>query len=253
MKPLIGVSSKVFSNSRWYIDAAKTDFLAIEISRRKSACFFHPDFLNRIKHRLKGRELSLHSATAKVFNDDPDFTNSELNTLKGEIYLAKYMGIKEIVFHLRQKKLTSKEKKQFRHIISYAKDNGVELLYEGNSTMHKDVILDFFDSFPEMRFNLDMGHLNLSVSKETLGCSAEEFSRKLSSRITYVHAHNNDGKSDQHVAVDKGTLDYKGILRLLDSSALRKVIIEVREMEDAIRSKKLLEDFYGKEMKNKKL
>jgi len=54
---------------------------------------------------------------------------------------------------------------------------------------------------------LDTAHQN--AQKEILALSVE----KLGSRIFYVHAADNDGKVNDHVATGRGTVDWDGVFQ----------------------------------------
>jgi sugar phosphate isomerase/epimerase len=58
---------------------------------------------------------------------------------------------------------------------------------------------------------LDTGHQN--AQKEILPLSVE----KLGKRIFYVHVSDNDGRTNEHLALGKGTIDWEGVF-----TALRK-------------------------------
>lgn len=60
-------------------------------------------------------------------------------------------------------------------------------------------------------------------------------------RIANVHLHNNDGSSDQHMPLDKGTMDLKGIVGALSRKYKGNYIIEARDLPEGIGSKKVLD------------
>src|SRR5574337_1462055 len=70
-----------------------------------------------------------------------------------------------------------------------------------------DAILHMMDDVGNDNFGavLDTAHLN--AQKEILALSVE----KLGKRIFYVHAADNDGSANDHVAAGRGTVDWDGI------------------------------------------
>ncbi|MEM3823900.1 MAG: TIM barrel protein, partial [Candidatus Bathyarchaeia archaeon] len=55
---------------------------------------------------------------------------------------------------------------------------------------------------------LDVGHANLNGQIEL-------FLEYFSDRITHIHAHDNDGREDQHLGIGFGTVNWEKIAKLL--------------------------------------
>ena len=79
----------------------------------------------------------------------------------------------------------------------------------GELLSNTDAILRMMDEVGDDHFGavLDTAHLN--AQKEILALSVE----KLGKRIFYVHASDNDGKVNEHVATGRGTVDWDGIFQ----------------------------------------
>jgi len=77
----------------------------------------------------------------------------------------------------------------------------------GELLSNTDSILRMMDAVNDDNFGavLDTAHLN--AQKEILALSVE----KLGKRIFYVHAADNDGKVNDHVAAGRGTVDWEGV------------------------------------------
>ena len=87
---------------------------------------------------------------------------------------------------------------------------GLKLCLEprvGEIVSNTDALLRLLDAVDSDNFGavLDTGHLN--AQKEILPLSVE----KLGPRIHYVHASDNDGLTNQHLAPGKGTVDWDGV------------------------------------------
>ena len=249
MVPKIGLKTA----NIFYDVGDKTDFDVLEITTKDPKFAFDLKNVFDIKEHLKGKELSMHTQTNRIFGCKtykvPSFNEAELYILKAEIIVCKILGIKELIFHLRQEKLTKEEKEIVKEMFAFAKKNDVEMIYESNNRFYAETSLDVLDSFPKLNYNLDLGHLNTAIGNKTLGMDVNEFIDKVKSRIVYVHAHNNNGLQDEHKSLEKGTLDWKSVLNMMDLSKVRKIIMEVRTPEGISESKKLLEDY----LKSKKI
>jgi len=91
---------------------------------------------------------------------------------------------------------------------------GLKLCLEprvGEIISNTDALLRLMEAVDSDNFGavLDTGHLN--AQKEILPLSVE----KLGSRIHYVHASDNDGQTNQHLAPGKGTVDWDGVFQAL--------------------------------------
>jgi len=245
MSPKIGISTKVFNQKTWYKEIKNFNCKNIEISGRTATLYLDPVWIKKIKPYLKGFNLSLHSRTIKIFTKSPQFTLTELNILKSEILICKMIGAKELIFHLKHDKLTRSEASKLRKIIDFAKKHKIQMIYESNGIIVANVALDFLKRFPDVNYNLDLGHLNNGYGRGMLGCELDEFIKKIKNRVVYVHAHNNSGKKDEHIALRDGTLDWKHVLDMLDMSKIKKIIIEVRTLKDAKKTKKDLDNYFA--------
>ena len=79
----------------------------------------------------------------------------------------------------------------------------------GEMLSNTDAILRMMDHVGDDNFGavLDTAHLN--AQKEILGLSVE----KLGKRIFFVHAADNDGRVNDHVATGRGTVDWDGVFQ----------------------------------------
>lgn len=245
MKPKIGITTSIFNQKKWYKEIQDSKYRVLEIGKRSATVYLDPDWINKIKPFLKDLDLSLHSGTVKVFTENPQFTITELNMLKSEILICEMIGAKELIFHLKHEKLTEKEESQLKEIIDFSKNHNVEMIYESNGIIVADVALDFLRRFPDVNYNLDLGHLNNGYGRGMLGCELDEFINKVKDRVVYIHAHNNSGKKDEHIALRDGTLDWKHILDLLDLFIVKKIIMEVRTIDDINKTKEDLDGYFN--------
>src|SRR4030042_6587820 len=77
-----------------------------------------------------------------------------------------------------------------------------------------------FETFPEIRLTLDIGHANLGSGKNR----SLEFIRLYGYRMGHVHANDNFGKEDSHLPIGAGIIDFEKILKELKESQYDETI-----------------------------
>lgn len=103
-----------------------------------------------------------------------------------------------------------------RACVAIARDAGLRLCLEprvGEMVSNTDALLRLIEQIGDPAFGavLDTGHLH--AQKEILPLSVE----KLGRRIFYVHASDNDGRDNEHLAPGRGTVDWEALIRGLRS------------------------------------
>ena len=127
-----------------------------------------------------------------------------------------------------------------------SKRTGLKLCLEprvGENVSNTDAMLRLFDAIPDWNFGavLDTGHQN--AQKEILPLSIE----KLGDRIFYVHVSDNDGRTNHHLPLGQGTIDWEGVFLALKKHRFDGyVAIDLGHIpnirEEYVKSKKFLED-----------
>jgi sugar phosphate isomerase/epimerase len=239
MKPKIGLKI----TSALYSGPGKVDAKVIEIIPKDPDFAFNKKYLDKFKKALKGKDLSMHTSTKRVFsNKNKGLREMQLLILRSEILASEYLGCKELIVHLTQDKLKKMEIKQFKEMIGFAKRHGVEVLYEPNHTFNGRNFLYNLSQFKGLKVNLDLGHLNTAIVNKSLGMGVEEFLKHIRNKVVYVHLHNNLGK-DNHQGLEEGSLDWRSILDQLDLGRIRKLISEVHDYKKMAGEVKLVERY----------
>jgi sugar phosphate isomerase/epimerase len=93
----------------------------------------------------------------------------------------------------------------------------------------------FYDEIDEdIDLVLDIGHANINGQIEL-------FLKTFADKIVHVHAHDNDGKSDQHLGIGYGNIDWKSVANMLRIYYDKVVIIEsVENMQESVQKLKQL-------------
>ena len=113
-----------------------------------------------------------------------------------------------------------------------AADAGLVLTMEprvGEMISNTDAMLRLMDYVADENFAavLDTGHQN--AQKEILPLSVE----KLGGRIKYVHASDNDSRTNEHLPLGEGTIDWEGVFRALAKHNFDGyVAIDIGEVEN---------------------
>lgn len=227
MIPEIGFTTQVIRRAKWYKYVNEFGLNAIEINRHNSKLHFNLHFLEKVKRYLEGFNLSIHSGTAGIFDDNNSFTRANISILYAELEICKVLGAKQLVFHLNDGLLPNIYKQKLKNVLSYSSEYGIEMLFESNSNLVADYAYDILESFPDLGYVLDLGHLNNGNGNGKLGCTIENFVNNVKHRVVYVHASNNNGFRDEHNGLENGSLDWRSVMCMLDIKKIKKVIIEV--------------------------
>ncbi len=248
MAPRIGISTVVLGR-KWFDQLGMLPTDVVEVSGRYSKFEYDYEWVLAQRKRLEGFDVSVHSGTNYVFSSHPLYTQTELYRLRSEVLTCHEWGASHLVFHLKNGILGPKEEAQLKDVAAMAGEYGTKLVFESNSSAEARLALDFLDRFPNVGYNLDMGHLYHGFCNGRLGMGLDEFVASVRDRTVYVHAHSNDGRADQHISIDRGNLDWEHVLDSLDRDRLEKVIVEVRDFDGAFETYCLLNDYFNKSNK----
>jgi len=251
MKYKIGITSKVLGSWRHFENqlASYADWDALEINLRDQFVPFKSSEIQDLRSVLSAQnghpDLSLHSRVSCVFDSEPVYAKQELTTLESEIKLCSTLGIKEIVFHLTDEKITEDQGKKLGKVAADAGKYAIKLYYEMNKRTSADTVHRVLGLVPNVEFNLDIGHLNVSYQTRNLGQDRLEFVKEVAPRTGYLHLHSNNGQKDEHKSLSNGSSDWRRVLDNLDLRRIRKFIIEQEDPRGILESDSMLRLYLG--------
>lgn len=145
---------------------------------------------------------------------------------KRKIDVAQRFRIKLINFHTHSrgvKPFYKKYKKEIldnfisslKELMTYAKKKNMQIILE-NATETGE-ITDFttikyiINKISNIKIHLDIGHAYIHGGMKNI----KKFILTFRNRIVHIHMHDNHGKEDEHLPIDKGKINYKAVVKLL--------------------------------------
>jgi sugar phosphate isomerase/epimerase len=89
----------------------------------------------------------------------------------------------------------------------------------------------------DMNMVLDIGHANINGQIEL-------FLKTFADRIVHVHAHDNDGRNDQHLGIGYGNIDWKNTADLFKRISYDRVVV-IESVEHVQESLRKLEQLFA--------
>ncbi len=127
-------------------------------------------------------------------------------------------------------------------LVADATEKGITLCIE-NLTEQYESFAAAFDSIPDLRMTLDIGHGEL-LSREN---TSFNFIRYLFDRIEHVHVHDNHGgktvKDDLHLPLGEGKVDYPRIFSMLSEKGYRNTVTMELKPEEMSGTKEKIEAY----------
>jgi sugar phosphate isomerase/epimerase len=158
-----------------------------------------------------------------------------LEECKKIIKLCNELGIKLLNFHSHsigtyisdkkgKKIVLNNFVKSLKELVEYGKRYNIEIMLE--NAAEKGEIKDFkdfkyiVDRVPGLKVHLDVGHA--FIYDEMKG--VENYIKTFKNKIIHVHMHDNHGKSDEHLPLGAGSIDYKKVIKLLKKIKYNRTI-----------------------------
>jgi len=189
--------------------------------------------LNEIR-KSHGIKYTVHAPFAGVNIALPSrpLLNATLKRLKESIINASALDCQMWVFHPGMRTAVSmfypgtdwvRNLESIRLLVKFAEDHGVKASIENVMEPFVMKSVEEFKRFysevdEDVGLALDTGHANL------IG-QVESFLTEFRDKIVHVHAHDNFGRSDQHLGVCYGNIDWDRFAGLLKRASCDKVVI----------------------------
>jgi sugar phosphate isomerase/epimerase len=124
-----------------------------------------------------------------------------------------------IIFHHGYVPRTSPPKNWIPRFVEFwksfldEKPENVHFHLENMLELSPDIMIETIDTISDRRVSacLDIGHAHCNSTTPVLN-----WIEKLGSRIEHVHIHDNDGASDQHLAIGEGSIPFKDVCSVLN-------------------------------------
>jgi len=188
-------------------------------------------------------DASLHSLAKNFFYHDKVIADSEYHRLKAEIRITSIIGGSRVIFHIdKPDELNDSDKEKIRELLSFAEEDDIKLCLENNikGLFAGDYLVELLDEFKNLYFCLDIGHLNIALHNgdvEDLG----RFLNLVKQKTLRLHISYNDSNQDEHRELNREGKKYlQEILKVLDKDDL-DLVIETRNIKQALKVRKFLE------------
>jgi len=132
--------------------------------------------------------------------------------------------------------------KTTRSLYKIAKDHGLKIAIENVPEPYPFIIrnVEHFQRFYEeisedIGLAFDIGHANINGQTEL-------FLEVFSDKIVHIHAHDNNGREDQHLGIGHGTIDWEKIAKILKKISYNKTIVveSIEHINESIQKLKTL-------------
>lgn len=178
----------------------------------------------------------------------------EASVKEAERYFKVFrnLGVKYLTVHANWPPSLFSEKEgikfqieTLKELIKSAKKYKINIMYEPIDTK-KDTLTNvskIMRNVPGLYFHLDVGHANLFKR------SPVKFIRRFHKKLKHIHLHDNKGKEDEHLAIGKGKINFKRIIKELKKVRYDGTItLEIfsKNEKDIIKSKNKLKKMWEK-------
>ena len=201
-----------------------------------------------------GLKYSVHAPFADINIASPSkpLLKAMLNRLKESISYTSTLNAYMWVFHPGLKTGVSmfypsmdwlQNLKTTRLLLKIAGDYGVKIAVENVPEPYPFLMksVEHFAKFYE-EINEDIG-LAFDIGHANLNGQIERFLTVFKDKIVHIHAHDNDGKDDQHLGIGLGNIDWSNVANLLRKISYDKIVI-IESVEHIEESKHKLKQLF---------
>ncbi len=92
---------------------------------------------------------------------------------------------------------------------------GITLMVENVEGDDAESLAPILDALPTVGLHLDIGHANIGAGRKS---NTESLLKRYASRLKHIHLSDNKGRSDDHLAIGAGTIDWRREMRAVKAT-----------------------------------
>lgn len=230
--------------------AIKNDFTAFEIDLDWEQNWnLKARTIKEIKNQSRANDITLEVHTAWFLPTSTIISSvqkSVVKVIKNGIILAKKIGSDRVTVHpgytevpkvIREKNYNALIK-TLKEIVKIADNYGIMVGLENHAIpnhpcFYVEDLLKVVNSVENLRVTLDVGHINIT------GTLLVEYYKRVKDFVIDMHAHDNDGSSDQHKCIGDGNINFKPLLKELKKNGYEDpFIMEMFPYDNILKGRK---------------
>ena len=224
---------EIFSEGEHYLQNALARFGAVAPSYKMKYSIHAPICdVNIAALSERMREVSTMEMMATM--EQAISADIKLITIHPGLYSMAVPGLEQRSIERAKKSLRTLDRVTSEYGIKIAVENMPSFQFMLGRTAEE--LRDLVDG-TDMGVCFDIGHAN------TTG-QIDAFTELLGDRIINIHIHDNHGKTDEHLTIGDGNIDFTKVLGKLKGYT-KNYIIESKSLESAVESKKKLKAMLG--------
>lgn len=186
---------------------------------------------------------------------------SWLAECKKAIEICSKLEIRKLTVHSHARGMFLSDKKlkkiildnyveSLKYLVNYGKKFNVDIMLENAVEKREITSLEDFTYIIKrvsgVKVHLDIGHAFIWGGMKNV----RKFITTFGSRIEHIHLHDNHGKSDEHLPIGKGKIDWINIVKMLKEIKYNKTItLEVfsENIKDVVKSREKIKQLFTQE------
>ncbi|MBC8138582.1 MAG: sugar phosphate isomerase/epimerase [Fibrella sp.] len=206
--------------------AAELGFDFLDLTLEPPACRATDLDARRIKTALENHNLGVVGHTAYYLPFGSAFDAVQAGAVAEAVHclnLFAEIGVDRMNLHLDCRVpgygpdyINGRNIAAIESLVAIATPRKIRLMVENVEGDSAESLAPIFDAVPGLGLHLDIGHANIATTGRK-SHTADLLSRH-ADRLCHVHLSDNKGKSDDHLAIGAGKIDWKRELRLLKAS-----------------------------------
>lgn len=181
-----------------------------------------------------------------------------LEECKKRIDVASELNIPIINFHSHSRGMYLRNEKykkrvldnwvrSLKELVHYDEIKNVKIMFE-NAAEKEEIgeLKDFkyiVDRVPNLKVHLDIGHAFIFGGMKSI----EKYVTSFKNKILHIHVHDNHGKSDEHLPIGKGKINWRQVIKLLKKIDYEKTItfeIFSKSRKDVVKSREKIKKLW---------